>query len=131
MADKTPWPSLEELELQRRKCQQQIAARMELLHREIAARMELPHREHSSIDKALSYSKLVIDDRVLKNLKARLETYVVDIERMEQHELVSFYKAELGPHVWVCACRATGSSPTSRMAMEAWTEHVYEAVWGA
>ena len=114
------WPDLDELEARRAQCQAQIDARTAKI------------MGRGSIGEQIVIAET---DIVLKNLCARLATYDADIERMNEHELVSLagnHHGESGHagKVWACACSAYGNAPTAFGALSRFNEHVTEAVWG-
>jgi hypothetical protein len=115
------WPSVAELQERRDECLRQMEARRKVLR---------DRWRRGETSNAASLVDLESRDVVLSNMSARLVTYNVDLERLDQHEIVTFEKAVLGGYVWACACRATGTAPTSYVAMHRWIDHVEAAVWG-
>jgi hypothetical protein len=118
------WPDLAELEDRREECARQVDAREKV----IAARWE--RGEYGEPSETNTAFRQTLRDIVVKNLRARLETYDVDIVRMRQHDLahLSTGKVRAG---WLCKCGASGYRPTAFTALRNHGEHVMEAVWGA
>jgi hypothetical protein len=120
------WPTLDELVERRQACVDQIDARIQTLGKRWGAQ--------NKPGAMISTADLADDDIVVKNLRARLETYDVDIVRMREHELTwlsSDVHADGRGKVWACRCTATGTAPTAYVAMSRYNEHVMDAVWGA